>query len=121
MTRLAIAGILAIFLISVLAVIYINSFTGAYSSSYGYGASKLYGGGAKKAAARNPAVLGKNYEQALFTAQMQQFMYSNQDKWECTFGPEAEKSGYPCIYDENLKKYCCITTSAPSGIPLTMG
>lgn len=114
MAKTAILGILAIFLISLLAVIYVNTLTGAVSSN-AYGSSKLYGGGLRRAYISDFDALSKKYSDDQFNAQMSNFMYSNKDQWECTFGPEAEKSGYPCVYDEQLKKYCCITKSAPSG------
>ncbi len=114
MVNKAIFGILAIFLISLLSVIYVNSFTGAVASN-AYGSSKLYGGGLRRAYVSDFDALSKKYSDNQFEAQMSAFMYSNQDKWECTFGPEAVNSGYPCVYDEKLKKYCCITKSAPSG------
>jgi len=118
MAKTAVLGILAIFLISLLAVIYVNSFTGAVSSNgYAYG-SKLYGGGLRKAYTSDPDSLSKKYSDSQFDAQMSNFMYSNKEQWDCTFGPEAEKSGFPCVYDVQLKKYCCITKSAPSGFTM---
>lgn len=114
MTSKAIFGILAIFLISLLSVIYVDSYTGSVTSSYG-SSSKLYGGGLRRAYVSDFDALSKKYNDNQFEAQMSNFMYSNKDQWECTFGPEAESSGYPCVYDEKLKKYCCITKSAPSG------
>ncbi len=112
MTRHAILAILAIVLISALALIYFNKYTGQYATSYGYGANKIYGGGIRKAMAENPAVFGKKYGEQVWVQRMQEFMYSNKDKWDCNYGEEALASGYPCIFDEELKKYCCVVNTA---------
>lgn len=114
MSKTALYGIIAIVLISVLAVVYVNSFTGALASSYGYSNSKLYGGAIRKAYAQNPGAISQKYEEDFFNSRAQNFMYAHKDEWECTFDAEtADKSGFPCIKDENSDKYCCVTSTTP--------
>ena len=108
MERYAILVILGIVFVSTLAVISYDSIVGAYSTSYGYGASKIYGGGIRKSLADNPSAFSRSYGEAITTQRYQNFMYSNRDKWDCSFGNEAKTNTYPCIFDEELQKYCCV-------------
>ncbi len=107
MERFAAVGIVAILVISIFAVLYVNSATGAYSSSYGYG-SKVYGGGLKKAMSGRSGALGKQVQYDTFLEDQRAYLYENKDKWDCSFGKEAETSAYPCFFDESLQKYCCV-------------
>lgn len=112
MERYAIIGILGIVLISTFFVFYNTPLTGEYTSSYGVG-PKLYGGGMKKAYSQNSVAIGKNRAEAQFILRQQEYVYANQDKWDCSFGKEAEQSAYPCVWDENLQKYCCVIYETP--------
>ncbi|VVB80825.1 Uncharacterised protein [uncultured archaeon] len=115
MTKAAIIAIFGIVAFSVFAVLYVDTITGAGAyRSIGYGfAPKLYGGGMKKAIAENPsAVLGYKYGEAVRTQRIVNFMYSNQNKWDCSFNKQqADKSSDPCMFDPQLKKYCCVVGS----------
>jgi hypothetical protein len=106
--KFAIAGILVIVLISVLSVVYLDSATGGATAYGGYGASKLYGGMLKKTY-QQPNVLGREIERDIYLRKAQLYLYENQDKWDCSYGAEAETSPYPCVADENNPgKYCCV-------------
>jgi hypothetical protein len=109
--RYAMIGILVIVVVSVFAVMYVDSATGALSGSSfgGYTAGpKIYGGMTKKVY-QQPNVMGRAFERQLYIDRAQQFLYANQDKWDCSFGKEAETSPYPCVADENNPgKYCCV-------------
>ncbi len=108
----ALIGILLIVAISIFAVAYDSSLTGAgaYNSAYG-GRSKIYGGAIKKAFKTNPGAFGKGYADALFIQRNQNYLYANKDKWDCSYGKEAETSPYPCVFDDSVGKYCCILPS----------
>ena len=109
----AIVGIIAVVVISTLAVVYLDSVTGdisfnAYNGYNPYGGSKLYGGAIKKIA-EDPAIMGKQFEKQFYLERAQRFLYENKDKWDCSYGKDAEKSPYPCVADENNPgKYCCV-------------
>jgi len=107
-------AIVAIVVISVLSVVYVNSITGhgAYdlNAANSYGGSKVYGGAIRKAMTDNPSAFGKAYGEQMWAQHWQEIMYSNRDKWDCSFGDEARDSKYPCIFDEGLQKYCCVTS-----------
>ncbi|MCX6709147.1 MAG: hypothetical protein NTW67_05890 [Candidatus Woesearchaeota archaeon] len=94
---------------------YIDSITGAGAyRSYGYGyASKLYGGGMKKAMYESPSsVGGVKYGEAVRNQRLSDYIYSNKDKLDCSFNKQqADRSVDPCIFDEKLKKYCCVVGS----------
>ena len=126
MVRSAIIGITAIVVISVLAVLYINSLTGAYTAydyellaTSSYYTPHLYGGAIKRAMAQNPYAFGTAYGNAASQERAaqkseenillyQQYLYDHKDKWDCSFGKEAETSPWPCVFDDAKQKYCCI-------------
>ncbi len=115
MTKAAILAIFGIVAFSVFAVLYIDSITGAGAyRSYGYGyASKLYGGGMKRAISESPSsVMGVKYGEALRNQRLSDYIYSNKDKWDCSFNKQqADRSVDPCIFDGNSGKYCCVVGS----------
>ena len=119
--RFAIVGVLIIVLVSMLAVVYLDSATGdaiytVNAAGYGY-SSKIYGGMLKKVNLQ-PNVLGRAYQQQVYTDRAQAFLYANQDKWNCSFGDEALTNPYPCVFDEGLGKYCCVV---PQDMPERYG
>lgn len=118
MERIAMISILSIVVISVLAVVVHDSMTGALTGSSfgGYQAGpKLYGGAIKKIY-QQPNVMGRAFERQLYVGRAQQFLYANQDKWDCSYGEEALSSPYPCVADENNPgKFCCVI---PEDLPM---
>ncbi|HLF54479.1 MAG TPA: hypothetical protein VI612_02055 [Candidatus Nanoarchaeia archaeon] len=112
--RYALIGILVIMLIGVGAVVHLNTATGAISTSsygsYGY-TSKIYGGAIEKAFRENPKAISDGYAKSQFVLKNQQYLYANKDKWDCSYGKEAESSPYPCVFDDSVGKYCCIIPS----------
>lgn len=101
-------AILAIVLISVF--VFITASPSTANVVHGYGASKVYGGAWKKIY-QNPSMVSQAFADNLQTKRWQNYMYSNLDDWDCSFGTEAEESKYPCIFDKSLNKYCCIVSS----------
>jgi len=116
--RYALIGILVILVVSIGAVVYLNSVTGSYSSNY-RSASKIYGGAIKRAYKDNPGAFGSAYAKAVYIQRNQDYLYANRDKWDCTFGKEAETSSFPCMYQDDIQKYCCIVPST-SGSPSSL-
>jgi hypothetical protein len=108
-------AIVAIVVISALSVVYVNSITGQASydmnAANSYGGSKVYGGAIRKAMADDPSVFGKAYGKEMWALKWQETIYSNRDKLVCGFGDEAIDSKYPCIFDESLQNYCCLTSA----------
>jgi len=102
---LVIISIIGVVLLAV-GFITINSVTGGVASYSAYGGSKVYGGNIQKQAKINA---NEYLAEMRKIAEVQEFMYDNKDKWECTFGMEARNSAYPCMFDSKLRKYCCIT------------
>jgi len=106
-------AIIGIVLFSGIAVmINYNSVTGLNAGNY-VSRPSLYGGGLRKAMQDTPRAFGKDYAQSRVDTRYQQFMYANTDKWDCSFGKEAESSPYPCIFEPKIGKYCCVVDSAP--------
>ncbi len=96
-------GILAIVLISFVAVMFNDgSITGL--NAYGY-SSKIYGPGLKNAY-HNPTVFGKTFDKALNMQRNQQYMLAHKDEWNCSF--DTSDGPFPCMQDENTKKWCCL-------------
>lgn len=103
--RFAIVGILAIVLVAVFAVSWSFSTTG-YLAQNGYGSvAKVYGGNIGK---HQRQVAASQNTEAFYMMRLQEYMYRNKDRWVCTFGDEALASEYPCIFDQDLQKYCCV-------------
>ena len=125
--RIAMTSILIIVVISVFAVVMNDSLTGNASLSGtssgvslgGYQAGpKIYGGAVKKIY-QQPNVMGRAFEKQLYIDRAQAFLYANKDKWDCSYGAEAEDSPYPCVADENNPgKYCCVI---PEDLPERYG
>jgi len=110
-------AVLAIVIVSLFAVLAFSSITGnaaynSYNTYYPHTMSKVYGGAIKKVH-RNPALVSKNVQEDNYVRQIQHYMLDNKDKWDCSYGPEAENSKYPCMFNEDLGKYCCVISDAP--------
>jgi len=103
--RRVMVAILLIVLISVIAVD-VSSITGKLAQN-GYAASKVYGGGAKK---YGQLVAERQHAEMRYLKEMQNYMYDNEEQWDCSYGDEALRSDYPCMYNKELQKYCCIPT-----------
>ena len=125
--RYAMIGILLIVVVSVFAVVLDDSLTGnAFLSGTSSGLSlggysrgpKIYGGAIKKIY-QQPNIMGNAFEKQLYMDRAQAFLYANQDKWDCSYGPEALNSPYPCVADENNPgNYCCVI---PEDLPERYG
>ncbi len=114
MERLALFAIIGIVVVSLFAVVAVDSLTGAayYSGAYsagGYSGNKIYGGAIRRAMAKDPLAFGGyKYADEIRIQRGQAYLYANKDKWDCTYGKEAETSPHPCVFDESLQKYCCV-------------
>lgn len=105
MQKLLIWIIAVIIGISVLSVILVDSITGNVAVN-GYGANKVYGGAIGRAYAGTTPAMGEAYMRAMSTLRHQEYMYSNQDKWDCNF--DSSDGPYPCIFDDAQQKWCCV-------------
>ena len=103
MENQVIIGILAIVAISVGAVL-LNDASITGLNAYGY-ASKIYGPGLKNAY-HNPTVFGKAFDKELNMQRNQQYMLAHKDDWDCSFA--TSDGPFPCMQDENTKKWCCL-------------
>ncbi len=101
-------AVFGIFLIGVFTLVITTSYTGQVAYSQ-YGVQKVYGGAWKKAETR-PSMVGEAYASQLYVEKLQEYIYDHKSDWDCSFGDEAENSIYPCIFDENIGKYCCVVS-----------
>lgn len=104
-------AIFAIVLISAFVFVTSAPSTGNLAANY-YGVAKVYGGAQKKVYQR-PNMVGQAFAKQLQQQRWQNFMYSQPENWDCSFGERrARASADPCIQDEESGKWCCIDVNS---------
>lgn len=104
-------AILVIVLLSVFIFVTVKTFTGQMAGN-GYGMNKVYGGAWKKQYSR-PSMVSQAFERQLYLEKLNQYMLDHKAEWNCTFGDEAVDSIYPCFFDSDIEKYCCVISDGP--------
>ncbi len=113
MVKVAMIGILAIFVISVVAVIGFDSELTGNAGYGGYGhRAKIYGPGIKNVY-KTPQALGKAFQHEVLMSSSQSYMMAHKDKWVC--GKTAADGPDPCMVDEtdlSGKTWCCLPSAS---------
>lgn len=105
---LATLTILGIVVLSIFFVLVFDSITGNLAQN-AYAGNKLYGGAIKKFYAQDAKMDSWGTDRV---AQWQWLLNEKKDELDCSFGPEALEAPFPCIFDDDLERYCCLTSAA---------